>query len=139
MSMLNWIKRGLPLPLGAVNNARSLVALENLVDFIFLCADRTRASRATNEIFLISDGEDVSTTELLRKAAKAFRQRLYLIPVPSKLLRLAAWMSGKSLVADRLLGSLCVDSSKGRSLLGWRPIVTMDEQLRRMADYAADV
>ena len=125
--LMKWVKRGVPLPLGAVYNKRSFVALDNLVSFIMLCIDHPRA---TNEVFLISDGEDVSTTELLQKMARAFGKRSFLLPVPVGLMTFAAGLLGKRDVADRLFGSLQVDSSKSRDLLGWTPVVTMDEFLR---------
>lgn len=131
--MARWVRKGMPLPLGAVHNKRSLVALENLVDFIALCADPERSPRAANEVFLISDGEDVSTTELLRKVAKAYGVNSRLIPVPVRWIQSVANILGKDLMADRLLGSLVVDSSKARELLGWKPVVSMDEQLKKMA------
>ncbi len=132
-SMVRWVRKGLPLPLGAVYNQRSLVALDNLVDFIILCADPERSPRAANEVFLISDGEDVSTTELLRKVAKAYGVNSRLMPVPVRWIQVVANILGKDLMADRLLGSLVVDSSKARELLGWKPVVSMDEQLKKMA------
>jgi nucleoside-diphosphate-sugar epimerase len=138
-SLLSWVQRGYPLPLGVVRNARSLIALENLVDFIALCTDQERSPHAANEIFLISDGEDVSTTELLKKVAEAYGCVACLIPLPTLMLRLMARMMGKSSMADRLLGYLLVDSSKACNLLGWHPVVTMDGQLRKMAKHAASV
>ena len=131
-SMVNWVKKGVPLPLGAVRNARSLVALDNLVDFMALCADPARSPKAANEVFLISDGVDVSTSDLLRKVAKACGVKSRLLPVPVGLMRFAARLLGKGAVADRLFGNLQVDSSKARDLLGWKPVVTMDEALARM-------
>lgn len=132
-SMVRWVRKGMPLPLGAVHNKRSLVALENLVDFIALCADPERSPRAANEVFLISDGEDVSTTELLRKVANAYNVYPRLLPVPANWIQTVTRLLGKRAVADRLLGSLLVDSSKARDLLGWKPVVSMDEQLKMMA------
>lgn len=132
-SMVRWVRKGMPLPLGAVHNKRSLVALENLVDFIALCADPERSPRAANEVFLISDGEDVSTTELLRKVANAYNVAPRLLPIPVSWVQTTSRLLGKSAVADRLLGSLVVDSSKARDLLGWKPVVSMDEQLEKMA------
>ena len=131
-SMVNWVKKGVPLPLGAVHNLRSMVALDNLVDFIALCADRDRSPKAANELFLISDNADVSTSDLLRKVANACGVRSRLLPVPVGLMRLAAKALGKGAVADRLFGNLQVDSSKARDLLGWQPKVTMDEALAGM-------
>lgn len=132
-SMMNWMKKGIPLPFGAIHNKRSLVALDNLVDFIALCADREKSPKAANQVFLISDNEDVSTTQLLQKVAKAQKKQAWLIPVPVSLMTFAAKLIGKDDVANRLFGSLQVDSSKARDLLGWKPVVTMDEQLKKMA------
>jgi nucleoside-diphosphate-sugar epimerase len=132
-SMVRWVRNGVPLPLGAVHNRRSLVAMENLVDFIALCADPERSPRATNEVFLISDGEDVSTTELLRRVANAYNAAPRLLPIPASWIQTASRLLGKHAVADRLLGSLVVDSSKARDLLDWKPVVSIDEQLKMMA------
>lgn len=132
-TLVRWMCKGVPLPLGAVNNMRSLVAVDNLVDFLILCADRDRSPRAANEVFLISDGEDVSTTELLRKVARAYHIAPRLFPMPASWICAVVGLLGKSSVADRLLGSLVVDSSKARELLSWRPLVSMDEQLNKMA------
>ncbi len=132
-SMVRWLRKGMPLPLGAVHNKRSLVALENLVDFIALCADPDRSPRAANEVFLISDGEDVSTTELLRKVAKAYNVAPRLLPIPASWIHTVFRLLGKRAMADRLLGSLIVDNSKAQGLLGWKPVVSMGEQLKKMA------
>jgi nucleoside-diphosphate-sugar epimerase len=132
-SMMKWMRKGIPLPFGAIHNQRSLVALDNLVDFIALCADRVKSPKAVNQVFLISDNEDVSTTQLLRKVAKAQNKQAWLIPVPVGLMTFAAKLIGKGDVANRLFGSLQVDSSKARDLLGWKPVVTMDEQLEKIA------
>jgi len=137
-SMVKWLTRGIPLPLGAVHNARSLVALENLVDFITLCADRERSPSAANQTFLISDYEDVSTTELLKRVAHAFGLVPRLFPISVEVLRMAASLAGCPAVAERLLDSLLVDSAKARDLLGWRPVTTMDAQLLKMARNAAN-
>ena len=130
-SLLKWMKKGIPLPFGAIHNQRSLVALDNLVSFIIHCIDHPKAA---NEVFLISDGKDVSTTELLRKVAHAFGKKALLLPVPVCWMNFAAKLIGKSDVANRLFGSLQVDSSKARELLGWKPVITMDEQLKKIAD-----
>jgi nucleoside-diphosphate-sugar epimerase len=134
-SMVRWVRKGIPLPLGAVHNKRSLVALENLVDFIALCADHERSPRAANEVFLISDGEDVSTTEILRKVGNAYNVTPRLLPIPVFWIQITARLLGKRAVANRLLGSLLVDGSKARDLLGWKPVVSVDEQLKKMARY----
>lgn len=132
-SMLFWVSKGVPLPFGLVHNKRSLVALDNLVDFIALCADRHKSPEAVNQVFLISDGEDVSTTELLQKVAKAFNKKARLLPIPVWLMTFMAKLLGKGDVANRLFGSLQVDSSKAFDLLGWKPVTTMDEQLKKTA------
>ncbi len=133
-SLMKWMNKGVPLPFGAVHNQRSLVALDNLVSFIIHCADYKKTPQAANQVFLISDGEDVSTTELLQKVAKAFGKKSLLLPVPVSLMILAAKLLGRGDVANRLFGSLQVDSSKARELLGWKPVITMDEQLKKTAD-----
>lgn len=138
-TLIHWICKGIPLPLSAVNNLRSLVAVDNLVDFLILCADRDRSARAANEVFLISDGEDVSTTELLLKIARAYRITPRLFPIPAGWMYAVARLLRKRPVAERLLGSLVVDGSKARELLGWRPVVSMDEQLKKMALYDSRV
>ncbi|NOQ76567.1 MAG: NAD-dependent epimerase/dehydratase family protein [Methylococcaceae bacterium] len=129
LSLMKLMQKGIPLPFGAIHNRRSLVALDNLVNFIIHCIDHPKAA---NKIFLISDGEDVSTTELLQKVADAFGRKALLLPVPVCWMIFAAKLIGKSDVANRLFGSLLVDSSKTRELLGWKPVITMDEQLKKM-------
>jgi nucleoside-diphosphate-sugar epimerase len=130
-TLVNWLRRGLPLPLGSINNKRSFVALDNLVSFIALCSDRSQSPKAANQVFLISDGEDVSNTQLLRKVADALSKESWLLPVPMGLMSFAAKLVGKGDVANRLFSSLQVDSSKARDLLGWQPVITMDEQLNK--------
>ena len=132
-SMMKWINKGIPLTFGAIHNKRSLVALDNLVDFIALCTDRDKLPNAAKEIFLISDGEDVSTTQLLEKVAQAFNKKSWLIPIPVFVMTFFAGLLGKKEVANRLFGSLQVDNSKARELLGWQPVTTMDEQLKKTA------
>ena len=129
-ALMRAVQRGWPLPLGAVHNQRSLVALDNLVDLIVTCLKHPAAA---NQTFLVSDGEDVSTTELLRRMGQAMGRPARLIPVPASWLKLAAALVGKPDVAQRLCGSLQVDISKTRQLLGWSPPVSVDEGLRRAA------
>jgi nucleoside-diphosphate-sugar epimerase len=130
-AMMRWLGRGLPLPLGAIANQRSLVALDNLVDLIMTCITHPVAA---NETFLVSDGEDVSTTELLRRMGRAMGCPARLLPVPASLLKLAATLVGKRDVAQRLCGSLQVDIAKTRQLLGWRPPLTLDQGLKKAAE-----
>ncbi len=124
------VQLGIPLPLGAVNNLRSFISLENLVSLVLLCADSHLSPRAANQVFVVADGEDISTTMLLRKVALAVGCPSRLLPVPSSLLSVGAMLLGKRPVAVRLLGNLQVDATKVRTLLGWRPIVTLDNQLK---------
>lgn len=132
-TMVGYVRKGVPLPFGRIHNQRSLVALENLANFIAFCSDQALSPLAANEIFLISDGEDVSTTELLRKIARAYAVESRLIGIPGSWIKAAACLLGQRAVAERLLGSLTVDSSKARELLGWAPTISMDEQLQKMA------
>jgi len=127
-SMMQVVKKGFPLPLGAINNMRSLVALDNLVDLIITCINHPAAA---NQVFLAGDGEDLSTTELLRGIAKAAGVSSRLIPVPAAVLMFGASLLGKKAVAQRLLGSLQVDISKARDLLGWTPPLSVEEGLSR--------
>ncbi|MDZ7891015.1 MAG: SDR family oxidoreductase [Rhodoferax sp.] len=133
-TMVRWLQRGVPLPLGAVNNQRSLVSLDNLVDLIITCLTHPAAA---NQTFMVSDGQDVSTTELLRSMGQALAANnqghpARLLPVPAALLKAVAALLGKGDVVQRLCGSLQVDIVKTRELLGWAPLVTLDEGLRRV-------
>jgi nucleoside-diphosphate-sugar epimerase len=131
-SMMYWLDKGIPLPLGAIDNQRSLVALDNLIDLIVTCI---RHPAAANQTFLAGDGEDLSTTELLRRMAAALGKKAWLVPVPSFLLVWGARLVGKQAIAQRLCGSLQIDISKACELLGWKPPVSMDEALRKAAQY----
>lgn len=130
-AMMRWLRRGVPLPLGAIHNQRSLVALDNLVDLIITCLTHTAAA---NQTFMVSDGQDVSTTELLRRMGQAMNRPARLIPVPAGLLTLAAALLGKRDMAQRLCGSLQVDIEKTRTLLGWQPPLTLDQGLKKAAE-----
>ncbi|QDG71389.1 UDP-glucose 4-epimerase family protein [Janthinobacterium tructae] len=129
-AMMRWLARGVPLPLGAIPNQRSLVALDNMVDLMVTCLRHTNAAGQT---FLVSDGQDTSTTELLQRMAQAMGRRAHLIPVPASMLKLGAKLIGKSDVAQRLCGSLQVDIEKTRRVLGWTPPLTLDQGLQKAA------
>lgn len=130
LSMMRWLHRGMPLPLGAIKNQRSLVALDNLVDLIVTCLHHPKAA---DQAFLVSDGEDLSTTALLRRIAVALGIPARLIPLPAPVLMMTARLLGKADFAQRLCGSLQVDTSKTREMLGWTPPVSVDEALKQTA------
>lgn len=122
-SMMNWVNKGVPLPLGAINNSRSLVGLDNLVDLIVTCIDHPAAA---NQTFLVSDGEDLSTTQMLKRMALALGKTARLLPIPVALLKGGAALLGKPTIAQRLCGSLQVDISHTRKTLNWTPPVSVD-------------
>jgi nucleoside-diphosphate-sugar epimerase len=128
-ALMRAVQKGWPLPLGAVHNQRSLVALDNLVDFIITCITHPQAA---NQTFLVSDGHDLSTTELVRGIAQAAGVPARLLPVPVWALQAGASLLGKGDAVQRLCGNLQVDIAKARSLLGWVPPVSVDEGLRRV-------
>lgn len=129
-SMMRAVKRGMPLPLGAINNKRSFVYVGNLVSLIMRCIDHPRAA---NEVFMVSDGDDLSTSALLRACAVALEVKPRLLPVPQKLIEVFAAMLGKQDIAQRLCGNLQVDISKARTLLGWEPPVSVIDGLKATA------
>jgi nucleoside-diphosphate-sugar epimerase len=127
-TLMHAVQRGWPLPLGAVHNQRSLVALSNLVDFIVTCITHPQAA---NQTFLVSDRQDLSTAELVRGMAQAAGVPARLLPVPVWALQAGASLLGKGDVVQRLCGNLQIDASKARSVLGWVPPVSVEEGLRR--------
>lgn len=135
LSMMRWLERGVPLPFGAVDNRRSLVALDNLVDLVLTCTEHPAAA---NQVFLASDGEDVSTTRLLRSLGVALGRPARLLPVPVGLMRGVARWLGREALSQRLFGSLQVDISKNRQLLNWVPPVTFDRALSLTAQHFLD-
>lgn len=129
LSMMRWLDKGIPLPLGAITaNRRSILALDNLVDLIRVCLSHPRAA---GQVFLASDGEDLSTTALLRRTAQALGRRPPLFPVPPPALKLAATLLGRPAAAQRLCGSLQVDIQKNLALLDWRPPISVDAALHK--------
>ncbi|MHC8288825.1 UDP-glucose 4-epimerase family protein [Pseudomonas sp. XS1P51] len=129
-SMMGWLNRGVPLPLGAITNKRSLVALDNLVDLITTCIQHPAAA---NQVFLVSDDEDLSTSELLRRMARALGRPAHLLPVPMWLLSRTAQLLGKKALSQRLCGSLQVDIEKTKALLEWTPAIGVDGALVKTA------
>jgi len=124
LNLLKLSNTGLPLPFGLVNNKRSMVYVENLVDFIIRCIDHPNAA---NQTFLVSDGENLSLKSLITYIRKAMGKSPLLLPVPVGLFKLAGKLTGKSGVVDRLVGDLQVDSSKARELLDWTPPFTVEQ------------
>lgn len=132
LSLLRWIDRGMPLPLAAIDNRRSLVYVGNLADALASCVHH---SSAAGDTFFVSDGHDVSTAELVRGLGHALGRPARLFPVPLPLLRAAAAMAGRSAAVDRLSGSLAVDISRIRRELAWSPPCSLAEGLRETASW----
>lgn len=122
------VARGIPLPLGGVDNRRSLVSLDNLVDMLACCIDH---AHAPGHRFLVSDGQDLSTPDLVRAMASAMNRPARLLPVPAAWLRLAGRLTGRSAEVERLVGSLQVDLGPTRAALGWQPPLTAAQGLHR--------
>ncbi|WP_407278715.1 SDR family oxidoreductase [Aromatoleum evansii] len=132
LNMMRWLRRGVPLPLGALeHNRRSLVALDNLVDLIVTCIDHPAAA---NRTFLVSDDMDLSTSELLRRLAAAMGVPARLLPVPEWALDTGAVLLGKRAMVQRLCGNLQVDIAITREALDWCPPIGVDEGLRRASE-----
>jgi nucleoside-diphosphate-sugar epimerase len=126
-TMIGWVRRGVPLPFGAIDNRRSFVALDNLVDLVATCV---RHPAAANRTFLVSDGDDTSTPELVRRVAAAMQRSARLISVPPAILRAVGAAAGRQAEIQRLCGDLRVDIGPTRELLGWRPVVRMSDALQ---------
>jgi nucleoside-diphosphate-sugar epimerase len=123
LRLMKLVERPIPLPMPDIRNRGSLIGVANLADFLARCVGHPEAA---NETFLVSDGEDVSTRELVARIARALGCAARFLPVPELALRLVARLAGKEAVADRLFGSLVINSDKARRKLGWKPPVTLD-------------
>jgi nucleoside-diphosphate-sugar epimerase len=132
LRLMKGIMLGVPLPLGAIKNRRSMVALDNLVDLIETCLNNPQA---VNQTFLVSDGDDLSTKDLFQRTAMALGRPVRLIPIPVSLLWATARLLGKSDFAQRLCGSLQVDISNARNRLSWSPPISVDEALCKTAKH----
>lgn len=131
-AMMKWMGKGLPLPLGGIKqNKRSLVSVDNLVDLVATCIDHPKAA---NQTFLVSDDDDVSTSQLLVNMASALQVPNRLLPIPSSWFALAAKIIGKPAISQRLCGSLEVDISKTKELLNWNPPYSSAECMKKTAD-----
>lgn len=131
-TMMRWLAKGIPLPLASVDNRRSLVGIDNLVDLISTCLVHPKAG---NQVFLAADGHALSTPELLRTLSAAMGRRAVLFPVPVRILQVAGRLTGRASAIDRLCSSLEVDSTKSMKLLGWRPPRTVEAGLRATAGH----
>ncbi|WP_298979229.1 hybrid nucleoside-diphosphate sugar epimerase/sugar transferase [uncultured Psychrobacter sp.] len=132
-SLMKWTYKGVPLPVGGIkHNLRSLVSVDNLVDFIITCIEHKDAK---NEVFLVSDDDDISTADLLEEISKGLGVKNKAINIPPKLINTAASVIGKSGVGQRLSGSLQVDISKAKTLLGWEPKYSTSESIQKTAKY----
>jgi len=132
LSLMQAIDKRRPLPVGGIYNQRSLLYLGNLVDAIRLCLDHPQAAGKT---FMVSDGDDVSTPELVRRIAASLKRRPFLLPVPTWCIRLAGLMLRKEAAVERLVGSLCLDISSVQEVLGWTPPYTMQMGLKATAEW----
>lgn len=132
LGLMKVVDRGIPLPIESINNRRSLIYVENLAGALIVCAIHPKAA---GQIYLVSDGEDVSTPQLIQKIAKALGCPNRVFPFPVSLLRFLAKIIGKSSMVDRLTQSLVVDSSKIREELGWKPPYTLEQGLAATADW----
>lgn len=137
LSMIKMLQKSIPLPFGGItNNRRSFVFIGNLVDMILTCINHPAAA---SQVFLVSDGEDLSTARLLEKMSLALDRPPKLIAVPVFLIKLMTWLVGRSDIFKRLCGSLQVDIRKSRCKLGWSPPIGVDEGLRQTAAYFFDI
>ncbi|NBR71219.1 MAG: NAD-dependent epimerase/dehydratase family protein [Proteobacteria bacterium] len=132
-NLLGLVEKGLPIPLAAMNqNRRSFVAVSNLIDLILLCLKHPAAA---NQTFHVSDDDDISTAELLRRMGKALGKPFRNLPIPASVLKAGLRLAGKGEWVDKLFGDLRVDIEHTKKTLGWKPKVTMEEELERTAKW----
>lgn len=128
LKMMQWVEKGVPLPLGSITNQRSLLGIDNLLSFIQLCLTHPKAAGQT---FLISDDHDVSTTELLREIAAAMHRPSRLLPIPQFVLEKALILLSQGHIAERLCASLQLDISLAKTLLSWKPPYSFKDQMSK--------
>ncbi|MFA0080358.1 UDP-glucose 4-epimerase family protein [Vibrio artabrorum] len=132
-SLMRLTSKGLPLPFGCINkNTRSLVSVTNLVDLITTCIDHPKA---INQVFLVSDDHDVSTSEMVKQMSIAMGKSTFQLPVPVWCYKLVGKLTGKSDVVDRLTGSLQVDIQHTKETLDWTPPQSLQDGFKETADY----
>ncbi len=132
LRMLELLYSGLPMPFGAINNQRSLLYIENLIDLIMVCIEHPNAA---NQLFLAADGEDLSTAELLKRLSLFLGKPARLFKIPNWVMETGLKVAGKSDLATRLCGSLQVDISKAKKMLSWKPPYSVDEGLEKTASW----
>jgi nucleoside-diphosphate-sugar epimerase len=130
--LMVWVSKGYPMPFGSINNRRSLVSLDNLIDLVTVCLEHTQAAGRT---FMVSDGEDLSTCELVVRLGDALGCPARVFSIPAWMFRIALSAVGKGAAADKLLGSLQVDISHTRSVLGWNPPVPSVDAIKKTAQH----
>jgi nucleoside-diphosphate-sugar epimerase len=128
LRLLDIVYKQIPLPFAKINNLRSFIALDNLIDLIICCIEHPKAAGKT---FLVSDGQDLSTTDLIRKLSKFMNKSPRLFQVPQLIIQLIGRLVGKSSEIKRLFGSLRVDNSYTREILEWSPVLSLDESLEK--------
>lgn len=128
LSMITWLKKGFPLPFGSIQNLRSFLAIDNLIDIIMISLHHPSAA---NETFLVSDGDDLSTTQLLKYTAMAIGVRPILVSIPQFLLYGAFRFFGGMGLADRLCANLQVDITKAQRVLGWSPPISIADGIKK--------
>lgn len=127
--LMKLINYGIPLPFGLINNRRSLIGIDNLIDLLNCCIDHPNASGKT---FLVSDDDDLSTPNLIKLIASSMRQKARLFPFPITLLKLLSFLFGKQKEFSRLVGSLRIDSSYTKKILNWKPPLSTKEGIKKM-------
>src|SRR5579863_1081928 len=132
LRLLRWVDKDWPLPLGAVHNRRSLLSVWNLVDLV---VNVLLSPESPGGTWMVSDGEDISTPELIRRLGDAMGRRVRLLPVPVRMLRMLGYVSGRQAIITQLCGSLTLDIEQTRGALGWSPPLSVDESLRRTVDW----
>jgi nucleoside-diphosphate-sugar epimerase len=130
--LMVWVSKGYPMPFGSIENRRSLVSLDNLIDLVTVCLEHTKAAGQT---FMVSDGEDFSTSELVVRFGEALGCPARVFPIPELMFRIALSAIGKGAAADKLLGSLQVDISYTRRVLGWIPPVSPADAIKKTAEH----
>jgi nucleoside-diphosphate-sugar epimerase len=130
--LLDFARNGVPLPLRLVNNKRSLISIGNLVNFISLCVNINNSPKAKNQIFLVSDGRDISTYDLYRILLKSLNKSIWIPPFPVSIMKVVAKLFGKEEQSIGLFDSLQIDNSKAERVLGWNAAISIEEEMNKI-------